>query len=627
MKHLPTLAEIAEAELAISKGSAIEPALISERDIIVYEASRNDMMSRVDHILDRHIDDVEKGDSIENMLIEAAKEFMMQSGMEKNNPVRNMQFLQIEYKDYLLTPNTIMLDRDRCIKPMMLTQKRYTKEFTFNTLNQTRIGSIMVYGEILSGYDKGFVNSFAEKLNTAILSFNRRKYHLEEKAILHCLNSIMANDSISIEERRQKMIDEIVARTKSKEGYVVLVKDGRKPTIDSIAEDDLEIRESSGKDVLDEEKIRYILEKAVYVIKTPEEVDIFNDAKDKLGYCLATELKINETGKIGGAFVLFDENEFLNSRQTMAEAAGLKIDDYIILNKEIKEERDLRMKIEEVLKPMVDKDLADYLIKEHDFRKFAMPQPRFVVISLSDMKGSTDIADSLIVERLKLGKDSQEMREKYQRYVDTVNSYLGLVTEADLSFEGVIDKYIGDAVMAVWGIPIEAENVREIARRALLASVFANILTVKHNRKMEREGVDPKWILQQRFVLHCGDVLAGIYGTKLRHNYTIMGAPANETARIEGLPVTETGKVTMSHDFYSLVDDVANVEYAGEFSLKGKKEPVKIYHFKEFNVKDFKAFASQCADLGRRFSRFEKSTFFNDFINGMYNSETYLNQW
>lgn len=627
MKHWPTLAEIAEAELAISKGSAIEPALISERDIIVYEASRNDMMSRVDHILDRHIDDAEKGDSIENMLIEAAKEFMMPSGMEKNNPVRNMQSLQIEYKDYLLTPNSIMIDRDGCIKPMMPAQKRYMKELTFNTLNQTRIGSIMVYGEILSGYDEGFVNSFAEKLNTAILSFNRRKYHLEEKAILHCLNSIMANDFISIEERRQKMIDEIVARTKSKEGYVVLVKDGRKPTIDSITEDDLEIRESNGKDGLDEEKIKYILEKAVYVIKTPEEVDIFNDAKDKLGYCLATELKINETGKIGRAFVLFDENEFLKSRQTMAEAAGLKIDDYIVLNKEIKEERDLRMKIEEVLKPMVDKDLADYLIKEHDFRKFSMPQPRFVVISLSDMKGSTDIADSLIIERLKLGKDSQEMREKYQRYVDTINSYLGLVTEADLSFEGVIDKYIGDAVMAVWGIPIEAENVREIARKALLASVFANILTVKHNKKMEREGVDPKWILQQRFVLHCGDVLAGIYGTKLRYNYTIMGAPANETARIEGLPAAETGKVTMSHDFYSLVDDVVNVEYMGEFSLKGKKEPVKIYHFKEFDVKDFKAFASQCADLGRRFSRFEKSTFFNDFIEGRYNSETYLNKW
>ena len=106
-----------------------------------------------------------------------------------------------------------------------------------------------------------------------------------------------------------------------------------------------------------------------------------------------------------------------------------------------------------------------------------------------------------------------------------------------------------------------------------------------------------------------------------------MGAPVNETARIEGLPIAETGKVTMSHDFYSLVEDVVDAEYAGEFSLKGKKELVKIYHFKEFKVDDFREFANQYADLARRFSLFEKSTFFNDFIDGKYNSETYLKQW
>src|SRR3989338_11309038 len=115
MVGVVTLEYITKAQLFLLKIPII-PRFI--RRLLAYDPSRNDMMSRVDHILDRHIDDVEKGDPIENMLIEAAKEFMMQSGMEKNNPVRNMQFLHIEYKDYLLTPNTIMLDRDRCIKPM-----------------------------------------------------------------------------------------------------------------------------------------------------------------------------------------------------------------------------------------------------------------------------------------------------------------------------------------------------------------------------------------------------------------------------------------------------------------------------------------------------------------------------
>ena len=49
--------------------------------------------------------------------------------------------------------------------------------------------------------------------------------------------------------------------------------------------------------------------------------------------------------------------------------------------------------------------------------------------------------------------------------------------------------------------------------------------------------------------MHCGDVLAGIYGTPLRFDYTIMGAPVNEAARIEALNVARPGKIIFSEEF------------------------------------------------------------------------------
>jgi len=635
MVGVVTLETITKAQLFLLKIPII-PRFI--RRLLAYDPSRNDMMSRVDHILDRHIDDVEKGDSIEDMLVEAAKEFAQPSKFEQIVPVRNTEFLEIEYKDYLLIPHKLLFDINGNLvsSPENLPEREYSKELTFNTQNKTHIGALTAYGEKISGYDDGFVNSFAEKLNTAILGFNRRKSHLEEKAMLLALNNIMGNDSMSIEERRQLALDEITGRIKAREGYMVILKDGKKPTIDTITEDDLEVKEycsngnMPGCSELSDEKKQYLLEKAVHVIKTPEEVDVFDDAKEKLGYCLATELKINETGKIGGAFVLLDDNEFLHSRQTMAEAAGLKIDDYVILNNELRGERALRMRMGNLFTRMFGKAKADYILDQHDLSSLSKPQLRKVIIMLTDMKGSTKIADELSKEWECLGSDDPTLQKKIDRYVEAINHYLEPGSESALRFRGALDKYIGDCVMDVWGVPIESHDLKEMARSAILAAVYANILTIKYNQRVDRERIKDDSVikLEQRFILHCGKALAGIYGTELNWCYTIMGACVNEANRIEGLEVAETGKITMSHQFYSLIDDIVEAECVGEFQLKGKADSIKIYHFKSFRMDkgSFKAFAEQHVNPDM-YDVFKRNTFFRDFMEGEYLLDIYLKKW
>lgn len=597
-------------------------------NIVSFESSRNEMLSRVDFILDSYIDEIKQDGRILQMVKEAVKGFYKKTELEQYCPVRSEVFFKVEFLDYLLIQTILYFDTDgNPIENLSLDNlNQYTEELTFNHKMKIRIGSITIYGKSINEYDKGFLKSFREKLDTAILGFNRRKFYFENDLIINKLNTIIGEEQ-SIETKRNRILSEITNGVQAEEGYFILIRDGILPSIDSISVEDLEISEifTLEKRRVSEDKQSYILQKALFAIKSTRLIDCFDDKKDAYGFTLAAEIKVNKT-RVGGSIVLFDDKEFSSARQKLVESAITKIDDYIILNNDMKKEKEIRERMEHVLIPMVGKEQASYLLEKQNFQKFTDPMGRFVIVMISDMKGSTNAADLLMRERKKYKNDDPYLLNQYQKYIDTINSYLGLVTEAVLSFEGVVDKYIGDAVMAEWGVPIENPDQKDIARRAILAAVFSNILTIKHNQKLEKMGSDPIYILQQRFVLHCGEALAGVYGTNLRYNYTVMGATVNETARIEGLPVSEVGKVTMSHEFYSLIDDVVEAEFIGEFNLKGKIDPIRIYHFKGFKLNDFSAFAKQYTNKNRE-TIFNQNTFFNDFINGKYNVVSYLKMW
>lgn len=212
-------------------------------------------------------------------------------------------------------------------------------------------------------------------------------------------------------------------------------------------------------------------------------------------------------------------------------------------------------------------------------------------------------------------KEGSILGERYRLYVKNINTYLGISTEAVLRFGGVIDKYIGDAVMAAWGVPVVKEDRRSIARRAILAAVYANTLTTFTIKRMKEDGIDPIFIFEQRFVLHCGEVLAGIFGTPLRFGYTTMGAPVNETSRMEGLPEAHTGKVTISGPLNALIEDIAETEFVCSAKLKGKVDTIDVFHFKRFKVDDFPAFAREYMD-DRESDIFPQNDFFEQYVMG-----------
>ncbi|MFA7343028.1 MAG: adenylate/guanylate cyclase domain-containing protein [Terrimicrobiaceae bacterium] len=116
--------------------------------------------------------------------------------------------------------------------------------------------------------------------------------------------------------------------------------------------------------------------------------------------------------------------------------------------------------------------------------------------------------------------------------VDLMCQYLGECTSAVIDQEGTLDKYVGDAIIAMFGAPLACQDHAAAACRAALA------LQEAQGRLRERWSQEPKWPevvrrMRTRVGLHTGMAIVGNIGSELRFNYTMMGDTVNLAQRIE----------------------------------------------------------------------------------------------
>lgn len=158
-----------------------------------------------------------------------------------------------------------------------------------------------------------------------------------------------------------------------------------------------------------------------------------------------------------------------------------------------------------------------------------------------------------------------------EELTEHLSEYLGLMSDIILKYNGTIDKYMGDGILAFWGAPKDQENSPELACKAAIdcqkALSIANKKWIRNNR--------PEMFT--RVGIHTGDVVVGNIGTDRKLEYSIIGDAVNVASRIEGVNKKFATKILISEDTQDEVKNIFSTRYITDTKVKGRDKTVKLY--------------------------------------------------
>jgi adenylate cyclase len=212
-------------------------------------------------------------------------------------------------------------------------------------------------------------------------------------------------------------------------------------------------------------------------------------------------------------------------------------------------------------KNKLGKIFGQYIPKElvsemsHSEHEYSLKgESKEMTVLFSDVRGFTSISETMSPEDL----------------CELINEILTPVTHTIHQHQGTIDKYIGDAVMAFWGAPLDNENHAHNAVTAALS--FAPVINQINDRFKEKGWPN----IEMGIGLNTGVMNVGNMGSEFRMAYTIMGDAVNLGSRLEGLTKQYGVQIIVSETTKYATPDIAYLEL-DRVRVKGKKEPVSIY--------------------------------------------------
>ncbi|NIP71936.1 MAG: adenylate/guanylate cyclase domain-containing protein, partial [Gammaproteobacteria bacterium] len=151
--------------------------------------------------------------------------------------------------------------------------------------------------------------------------------------------------------------------------------------------------------------------------------------------------------------------------------------------------------------------------------------------------------------------------------VEALNQYFDIATRNIQEHGGYVDKFIGDAVMGVFGVPIASDAHAQQAVRAALAmqKEFAEVARQTGNELVARVGIG----------INSGYVVSGNIGSQDKLEYTVIGDTVNVASRLNSL--AGAGETVISRPVLELVGGRLNVQPLPRQQVKGKSEPIEVY--------------------------------------------------
>ncbi|MFM7425154.1 MAG: response regulator [Elainella sp.] len=179
------------------------------------------------------------------------------------------------------------------------------------------------------------------------------------------------------------------------------------------------------------------------------------------------------------------------------------------------------------------------------------PEPRMITVLFSDIVGFTQLSNTL----------------RSRRVAELLNEYLSEMSRAVFDNGGTVDKFIGDAIVAIFGAP-EDLTPNEQVRRALAAARQMYGALEQLNQRWQSQGLDP---LRFRCGIHQGTAVVGMFGSAERSDYTAIGPCVNIAARLQ--EAAEPNAILVSAAVADYLDDPSLTKFS-PLQLKGVDETV-----------------------------------------------------
>ena len=202
--------------------------------------------------------------------------------------------------------------------------------------------------------------------------------------------------------------------------------------------------------------------------------------------------------------------------------------------------------------------------------------PKHATVFFSDIRDFTEKSENFTN---KFGEEASN------RIVLWLNAYLSRMVDCIEKTGGVIDKFIGDAVMAHWGTAYTSGSPQRDAFNCIKAALMMRAELVKMNRDYTAQGSENPPI-RIGCGINTGIVTAGQIGSDLRMEYTVIGDPVNLASRTEALNKPLATDILITENTWNLVKSHFLTEEMPPVTVKGKEKPVRIFAVVNFSCVD-----------------------------------------
>jgi adenylate cyclase len=249
---------------------------------------------------------------------------------------------------------------------------------------------------------------------------------------------------------------------------------------------------------------------------------------------------------------LIEAGQFeLDMKSETQDELGLLTESFVHMGKGLRE----RERAKETLGKFINVHIAEQALKGElklgGTRKTA-------TIFFADIRSFTAISEKLSPEAV----------------VEFLNDYMTRMVSCIEKTGGVVDKFIGDAIMGVWGAPISAGSPRDDALAALRAMIMMRESLLEFNKD---RGSEDRPRIHNGCGVNTGPCIAGQIGSMQRMEYTVIGDAVNLASRIEALNKPFGTDILISEYSYELVRDSVVAEAMPAIKVKGKEAPLTIY--------------------------------------------------